>query len=83
MQKSNGSASKLKPDHWVSWAVVHDHWKPVANRDLSHFQLFDIAKDVKEARDLKKEHPVEVEKLLSKLRQWQLTLPEEPSGDVF
>ena len=76
-------ARKDKPDHWVSWAVVHDHWKLVANRDLSHIQLFDIAHDVSEATDLKSDQPEAVAALLSQLKNWQSSLPDGPKGKVF
>lgn len=76
-------ASKAKPDHWVSWAVVHDHWKLVANRDLSHTRLYDIASDVSESTDLQARQPEVAAQLLARLRDWQATLPDKPAGDVF
>lgn len=76
-------ASKSKPDHWVSWAVVDDNWKLVANKDLSHSQLFDISKDVQEASDLTAREESVTENLLRQLRDWQATLPNKPSGNVF
>ncbi|MEM7698507.1 MAG: sulfatase-like hydrolase/transferase [Verrucomicrobiota bacterium] len=83
--KSNSAwpAPKDRPDHWVSWAVLKDQWKLVANRDLDHFELFDITDDVAEATDLSKDNPTVVGDLLETLREWQATLPERPSGDVF
>lgn len=80
---ANWPASKAKPDHWVSWAVVYDHWKLVANRDLSHVELFDIAKDVEETSDLKAEQRATTAALLSKLKKWRATLPAAPTGKVF
>lgn len=80
---ANWPASKAKPDHWVSWAVVHDRWKLVANRDLSHVKLLDIAQDVAEANDLKTEQPSVTASLLSRLKIWQETLPAKPTGKVF
>ncbi|MGK0187817.1 MAG: arylsulfatase A-like enzyme, partial [Verrucomicrobiales bacterium] len=38
-------APKNRPDHWVSSAVVHQQWKLVANRDLSHAELYRITDD--------------------------------------
>ncbi|MEM9368876.1 MAG: sulfatase-like hydrolase/transferase [Planctomycetota bacterium] len=74
---------KDRPDHWASWAVVHDHWKLVANRDLSLVRLYDITSDVSESNDLSHERASETSSLLMKLRSWQATLPERPSGPVF
>ena len=76
-------ARKSKPDHWVSWAVMHQQWKLVANRDLSHVQLFDISTDVEEANDLKEDNPETVSELMTLLKKWQATLPKKPSGNVF
>ena len=80
---ANWPASKAKPDHWVSWAVVHDRWKLVANRDLSHIELYDIANDVKESRDFKKVQADVTAAMVSKLKEWQATLPATPTGKVF
>ncbi|MCB1087637.1 MAG: sulfatase-like hydrolase/transferase [Verrucomicrobiae bacterium] len=75
--------AKGKPDHWVAWAVVHDHWKLVANNDLTHTELYDIATDVSESSNVSADHPEVAADLLTKLKQWQATLPDEPTGEVF
>ncbi|MEM0897283.1 MAG: sulfatase-like hydrolase/transferase [Verrucomicrobiota bacterium] len=72
-----------KPDHWVSWAVVHDQWKLVANRDLSHIELYLIAEDVAESKDLSRQKPEIAARLVSVLLDWKATLPTGPTGDVF
>ena len=72
-----------RPDHWVAWAVVHENWKFVANHDLSHIELYDIAADVAEANDLKAEKPEVAAGLQAKLEEWRSTLPEKPTGNVF
>ena len=74
---------KTKPDHWVSWAVVHQKWKLVANKDLSHLELYDISNDVAEGNDLSRENESVVRDLLAKLEAWHTTLPEKPAGNVF
>jgi len=74
---------KTRPDHWVSYAVVHDRWKLVASRDLSHVELFEIGPDPYEKHDVGSEHPQAVRDLLSKLENWKETLPASPSGNVF
>ena len=80
---SRWPASKAKPDHWVSYAVVDQSWKLLTNNDLSYVELYQIATDVSEENDLKSEHPDTVKQLLKKLRSWQKTLPTKPGGDVF
>lgn len=76
-------APKSKPDHWVAWAVVYDHWKLVGNSDLTHLELYDIANDFEESRDVSDDHPETVKDLLRRLQRWKETLPAKPSGDVF
>lgn len=76
-------AHPSKPDHWVSWAVVHKQWKLVANRDLSHVELYDIASDVAESADLREAKPAVAVALLEKLKAWQAELPGKPTGAVF
>ncbi|MDA7865197.1 sulfatase-like hydrolase/transferase [Akkermansiaceae bacterium] len=76
-------APKSRPDHWVSYAVVHQNWKLVSNRDGSHFELFDIAKDPCEKSDLKGSEPDIAEALLKQIEDWKATLPPKPRGNVF
>ncbi len=80
---ANWPPNNAIPDHWVSWAVVHDGWKLVANRDLSHVELFDIAKDITETTDLVSKQPDATAALLSRLKTWQSSLPAGPKGNVF
>ena len=76
-------ARKAKPDHWVSYAVVHLNWKLVASRDLEYVELYDLVMDPLEMNDLKEKHPGVIKDLKEKLRQWQSSLPARPSGKVF
>ena len=76
-------APKNRPFHWVSWAVVHDHWKLVASRDLSHAELYDLAADPLEQTDQADRNPEVVANLQDRLAAWRATLPAKPTGDVF
>lgn len=80
---SRWPASKSKPDHWVSFAVVDQTWKLVANKDLSYVELYDIAGTPYEKDDLKEGQPNVVQRMLGKLKTWQHTLPAKPEGNVF
>jgi arylsulfatase A-like enzyme len=80
---SNWPGSATNPNHWVSYAVVHDAWKLVTNRDASYVELYDITRDPYEENDLKDANPMIVEQLQAKLEDWQATLPVGPTGDVF
>jgi arylsulfatase A-like enzyme len=80
---SSWPARKSRPDHWVSYAVVHLHWKLLANRDLSYWELYNIAVDPYEKNDLKKKYPHFVQPLLKQLVEWKATLPVKPDESLF
>jgi N-acetylgalactosamine-6-sulfatase len=72
-----------RPYHWVSYAIVDQKWKLMANRDLDYFELYDIVGDPFEKVDRAKGEPEVVEQLLGKVNHWKATLPEKPTGNVF
>ena len=72
-----------KPHHWVSFAVAHDNWKLVTNKDRSSVELYDLATDYYESTDLSESKPEVVKTLMEKLETWRSTLPAKPSGEVF
>ncbi len=76
-------ARSWQPDHWVSWAVVDQKWKLVANHDLSFSELYDLSQDALEKNNVAETNPEVRRQLLAKITDWQKTLPEKPSGDVF
>ncbi|VGO18371.1 sulfatase family protein [Pontiella sulfatireligans] len=76
-------AQQGKSDHWVSFAVVDQTWKLVANKDMGYVELYDIAADPYETNDQKEQHPEVVKQLLKKIDAWRKTLPVKPEGDVF
>ena len=74
---------KDAPYHWVTFAVVDQQWKLLSNRDGRHRELYDIAADPLETKDVAGDLPEVVNGLVAKLESWKATLPEAPSGDVF
>ena len=77
-------ARKAKPDHWVSYAVVSQNWKLVANRDAFH----------RHEAMLKIRNAVSVDRMVKTTGKWQrlkmtggdgeLVLPlEEGSGELL
>ncbi len=76
-------APKTRPDHWVSYAVVDQTWKLVANKDGSYDELFEIAADPFEKRNVRDDFPEIANRLRQQLKQWKATLPLKPEGDVF
>ena len=75
--------SKTKPHHWVSYAIVDQNWKLLANGDSSYLALYDISADLHEKSDLREEKPQVVARLLEKLARWKTTLPAKPDESLF
>jgi N-acetylgalactosamine-6-sulfatase len=73
----------FRSEHWVSYAVIDQQWKLVANNDSSYVELYDIAADPLEKVNLKEKKPKVVKQLLATLSDWQASLPPKPTGDVF
>lgn len=80
---ANWPANKNAPDHWVSYAIVDQNWKLVANKDFSYVELYDIAADVFEKVDLKDLHTDMAENLKNKIIDWTKTLPKTPNEKQF
>ena len=72
-----------QPYHWVSYAVVKDQWKLLTNGDGSYVELYNMADDPMEAGDLKTRHAETVQQLQRELNDWQQTLPDHPTGNIF
>ncbi len=72
-----------KPYHWVSYAVVNEPWKLVANHDLSYVELYDLVADPLEMDNLKEKHPETAKQLTQMIAEWQKTLPEKPGSQLF
>ena len=72
-----------RPHHWVSYAIIHERWKLLVNRDTTHSELYDLTADPFETKDLRGMKPEIVKRLLGKIEDWKTTLPVAPSGDVF
>ncbi len=62
---------------------MHDRWKLLSNEDGKHFELYDLADDPLEKRDLSGQKPQVVTVLKQKLEEWKATLPDKPSENCF
>lgn len=76
-------AQPSKPNHWVSYSVVDQNYKLAANKDLSHFELYDIANDPLEKVNLAESKAETAKELIAKIEEWKETLPTKPTGNVF
>lgn len=80
---SGWPAPKNRSNHWVSWAVVDGHWKLVTNRNQDHIELYEISTDPYEKNNRFESERTIANNLVTKVKEWQATLPTKPSGDVF
>ncbi len=76
-------AQSRAPDHWVTYAVVHQKWKLVTNKDTDYQELYEITRDPYEKTNLKDAHPEVVARMLQQLEDWKGTLPTSPSPKLF
>ncbi len=76
-------ANESKPDHWVAYAVVHEQWKLVLNKDQSHAELYDLVRDPLESTNRADKNSETVSRLKILLQKWLTSLPEKPTGNVF
>ena len=81
--QSSWPIQKARPYHWVSYAIVHQNWKLMTNRDSSYAELYDLATDPLEKNDLAQQKPAVVQGLLQQIADWKATLPAKPTGNVF
>jgi len=72
-----------KPDHWVSFAVVDQKWKLVANSKRDYVELYDLSADPLETADLAAANPEQVAILTKQLEEWITTLPDGPPARLF
>ena len=78
-----GSGRSGNSFHWVSYAVVHEHWKLMTDASASYMELYNLTSDPLEQTNVLKEQPQVAEKLLQQIEDWKQTLPAKPSGNVF
>ena len=63
--------------------MVANQWKLLTNRDGSYAELYDLSAGPYEAMDVSQKHSEVVQQMQQQLKQWQSSLPSEPTGDVF
>ena len=69
--------------HWANYAVVDQQWKLLTTAHATRTELYDIAADPLETKDLALERAEVVTAMIAKLTQWKATLPDKPGGAVF
>jgi N-acetylgalactosamine-6-sulfatase len=93
--KGKASATRTKPlfwkmgggkdseFHWANYAVVDQQWKLLTTADATRVELYDIAADALETKNLALDKAEIVAAITATLAQWKTTLAEKPSGAVF
>ncbi len=69
--------------HWANYAVVDRQWKLLTTTDAGRSELYDIAADPLETKDLAAEKPDVAKALIARIEAWKATLPGKPVGEVF
>jgi uncharacterized sulfatase len=64
-----------KDDPWPDLAMRDGDWKLLINADGSSAQLYDLAKDPRESKNLANDQPQLVNRMSEKLLAWNKTLP--------
>lgn len=72
---------KSEPDYWPRLAVREGDWKLVMTDDASRTELYRLADDRDESKNLAKQHPDVVARLTQLVIDWKATLPKEPNPD--
>ena len=75
--------SNDRPDFWPSAAVQEGNWKLLTNDKLGRAELYNIANDWAEQKDLAAENPEKLKELTYKLQAIQETLPVAPPENSF
>ena len=75
--------SNDRPDFWPSAAVQEGNWKLLTNDKLGRAELYNIANDWAEQKDLAAENPEKLKELTYKLQAFQETLPVAPPENSF
>ena len=75
--------SSDRPDFWPSAAVQFGNWKLLTNEELGRTELYNIAADWAEQKDVSAENPEKLKELLNKLKAFQESLPKSPPENSF
>lgn len=72
----NGESFKFGPDRSPNVAVRRENWKLLINADGSGAELYDLATDAKEARNVVTQHPAVARELTQLALAWRAGLPQ-------
>ncbi len=75
--------TEKEPDYWPRLAVRDGDWKLVMTYDAKRVELYKLADDRAEVKDVAKAHPEIVERLTKRTLDWKATLPERPNPDCI
>lgn len=83
--KYSGRGSGLKPKsyHWVSYCIVDQNWKLLADEEMTYVELYDIVADPYEKADLRDSSPDVTKNLIGTLKKWVSSLPAKPNEKNF
>jgi N-acetylgalactosamine-6-sulfatase len=74
-----GGAANIRPEHRGSYAVRDGDWKLYVSGDGSRAELYDLATDRSESKDVSQQHPDIVGRMTAATLAWKATLPDKPN----
>ena len=74
-----GGAANIPPEKRGSYAVRDGDWKLYVSGDGSRAELYDLATDRSESKDLCEQHPEVVSRMTAAITAWKATLPTKPN----
>lgn len=72
-------AKTARSERWASYAMRDGDWKLYGSGDGSRTELYDLATDRSESKDLRKQHPEIVSRMTAAITAWKATLPTKPN----
>ena len=81
------AVSRTKPLFWkvhagsAPFAMRDGEWKLFADTEGKHVELYNVVKDRAETRELSKQNPELIARMIQALNAWKETLPKTPNPD--
>ena len=71
-------ANNPRSQQWASDAMRDGDWKLYVSADGGRTELYDLASDRRESKDVSREHPDIVGRMTGAIAAWKATLPDKP-----
>jgi len=76
-------SARNRPYFWANAGIQEDNWRLLVNEELEMQELYNLNSDFSEHLNIIDAHPDKAQELHRKLKEWESTLPKDPSPDCF